>query len=441
MKIWNIYIDKNRIRKYLHRIISNFFINPVMYPVYALSHLMPRDKNLWVCGIPRKFVWNSKYVFLEANNQKRRDVQVVWITRSRKIARELQAKKYPAYFWLSWQGIWYPLRAGCHIIDASIETINFWLSGSAKIALIWHGIPLKKIAQDVDKGKSLDVSLHRAKGLQQLLLHYLLPWRFVKPDYIFTTSPTFQALSASSFRVRPDQVFVTGFPKNDIYFTDIPGADVGADASVLTKLRALKARQSSQKTILYAPTWRDTGGDSFFEKSEDLANLDEFLSRENLLFFLKLHPLAQAPYNNKLYTGQAKAAAVWKGKEYKNILFVSPDSDADPLLPFMDMLVTDYSGIYFEFLLLDRPIIFFPFDYEKYVTQDRELYFDYNAVTPGPKARTLHELMGALKTISDGKDEYREVRKKVLDMSYQYQDGKSAQRVCDLLLRLLHAEE
>ena len=429
MKIWNIYIDKNRIRKYVHRIISNFFINPVMYPVYALSHLMPRDKNLWVCGIPRKFVWNSKYVFLEANNQKRRDVQVVWITRSRKIARELQAKKYPAYFWLSWQGIWYPLRAGCHIIDASIETINFWLSGSAKIALIWHGIPLKKIAQDVDKGKSLDVSLHRAKGLQQLLLHYLLPWRFVKPDYIFTTSPTFQALSASSFRVRPDQVFVTGFPKNDIYFTDIPGADVGADASVLTKLRALKARQSSQKTILYAPTWRDTGGDSFFEKSEDLANLDEFLLRENILFFLKLHPLAQA-----------KAAAVWKGREYKNIIFVSPDSDADPLLPFMDMLVTDYSGIYFEFLLLDRPVIFFPFDYEKYVTQDRELYFEYNGITPGPKAATLPELMEALRKTSHGWDEYRSARSRVRDMSYQYQDGKSAERVCELLKKLLHEQ-
>lgn len=427
MKIWNIYIDKNRIRKYLHRIIGNFFINPVMYPVYVLSHLMPRNRNLWVCGIPRKFVWNSKYVFLEANNQKRKDIRVVWITRSRKIAQELQYKGYPAYFWLSWQGIWYPLRAGCHLIDASIETINFWLSGRAKIVLIWHGIPLKKIAQDVDKGKSLDVPLHRARGLQQLLFRYLLPWRFVKPDYIFTTSPTFQSLSASPFRVRPDQVFVTGFPKNDIYFTDIPGADTGADASALTKLRELKADRSSPKTILYAPTWRDTGGDSFFEKPEDLRLLDEFLLQENLLFFLKLHPLAQA-----------KAAAVWKGKEYKNVLFVSPDSDADPLLPFMDMLVTDYSGIYFEFLLLDRPVIFFPFDYEKYVTQDRELYFEYNDITPGPKAATFSELMEVLRKTSHGWDEYRSARSRVRDMSYQYQDGKAAERVCELLTKLLH---
>ena len=92
---------------------------------------------------------------------------------------------------------------------------------------------------------------------------------------------------------------------------------------------------------------------------------------------------------------------------YKNIFFVRPDSDADPLLPLTDILVTDYSGIYFEFLLLDRPVVFFAFDYEKYVSQDRELYFPYGEVTPGPKAKNLRELMGYLAEVSAGRDDDR----------------------------------
>lgn len=337
--------------------------------------------------------------------------------------RELQAKGYPTVFFWSFRGVWSCLRAGYFIVDASIETVSFWLSGGAKEILLWHGIPLKKIEQDVTKGNSAEMKLWRSRGLSSVLYHVLLPWRFRKPDYMVATSPVFQKIFTSAFGITKERVFVTGFPKNDIYFKDIPGADVGADPEVLVKLQQLKKESSLPRTILYAPTWRDTGGDSFFEKPDVLLRLDEFLAQENLFFFLKLHPLAQA---------QATVNARG-GREYKNIIFVNPESDADPLLSSIDILVTDYSGIYFEFLLLDRPIIFFPFDYEKYVTKDRELYFPYEEITPGPKAKTLPELLDALKDIREGKDEYALFRKKVRELTYTYQDGKSSERTFSTL--------
>ncbi len=426
MKIWNIYVDKNRIQRYLSRVFVSFFVNLLLYPVYFLSYFVPRDKNLWACGMPQKFTWNSKYVFLEAANSKRKDIKVVWISRNKKLVQELRSQGYPAFFWLSFKGIAYALRSSCHIIDAGIETINFWLSGGAKVVLIWHGIPLKKIGQDVHSEKSLDVPISQTRGLSRMFFRYLFPWQFVKPHYIFATSPLFQQLFASPFGVKPEQVFVTGFPKNDVYFGAVPGSEVGADPDTLLKLKELKGNSSSPKTILYAPTWRDTGGDSFFEKPADLIALDNFLFQEQLFFFLKLHPLAQVKAFASVYKNQ-----------YRNIFFVNPDSDADPLLPFVDILVTDYSGIYFEFLLLDRPIVFFPFDYEKYVTQDRELYFEYNKVTPGPKAYSLRDLMEALRRTAQGWDEYKASRSDIKNMAYQYQDSKSAYRVCELLKQLL----
>ena len=425
MRIWNIYVDKGRAPRYIKRLLTNFVINPLLYPIYWLSHLSPRSKRVWVCGIPQKFVWNSKYIFLYANNTRQKGIKVVWISRSREMSRELREKGYPCYFWLSWRGILYPLIAKYHIIDASIETINFWLSGGAKVVLIWHGIPLKHVAHDVKKGLSLDIVLHKTKGIKPVLFRYLLPWRFRQTDYIAVTSSVFRDICSSAFQVPKERIFITGFPKNDILFYEVPGSEVGSDISAVEQLKSLRVA-GMFKTILYAPTWRDTGGDSFFESEEKLKELNAFLGQQHMKFFLKLHPLAQAKTFQNAYS-----------VVYEHIVFVRADSDADHLLPHIDILVTDYSGIYFEFLLLDRPIIFFPFDYEKYTTVDRELYFPYEEVTPGPKVKTLQELMKALEQAAHGsRDEYASARKKVRDMCYTYQDGNAAKRFCDTMKRL-----
>ncbi|MDO8633260.1 MAG: CDP-glycerol glycerophosphotransferase family protein [Candidatus Wildermuthbacteria bacterium] len=412
----------SKIGKHIARLLTH----PVLFLVYALAHLFPRDKHLWVFGIPKKFTWNSKYLFLYLANNKEREIRYAWISRDRALIAELSSRGYPAYFWLSPKGMWLCARAGFYIIDASMETINFWLSGGAKEVMMWHGIPLKKIERDIKKGESVDAKVQQSKGFSRFLIGVLLPWVFRKPDYIAATSPVFQEIFAGAFGVDQKNVFVAGFPKNDVYFANIPGAEMGADKETLLKLRELKSLGSQFKTILYAPTWRDTGGDSFFEKPDDLKSLDDFLQSEQLIFFLKLHPLAQK-----------SAFASLRGARYQNIVFVNPDSDADPLLSYVDILVTDYSGIYFEFLLLNRPIVFFPFDYQKYVTRDRELYFDYQEVTPGPKVSTLEGLMQELQKIAKGQDEYRVARKKVKDMCYLRQDGKAAECVRGALKQLI----
>jgi CDP-glycerol glycerophosphotransferase len=79
-----------------------------------------------------------------------------------------------------------------------------------------------------------------------------------------------------------------------------------------------------------------------------------------------------------------------------NILVVDSQTDPYPLLQLSDSLITDYSSIYFDFLLTKKPIIFFPYDYEEYLVESRELYFDYEKYTPGVKVKSMKDLEVAL---------------------------------------------
>lgn len=405
-------------RRYLSRLLTH----PFLFLVYGISYWFPRNKKVWVFGIPHKFMWNSKYLFLYVQARKELGIQTVWISRDRKFIGELRKQGLSAFFWLSWQGIWYPLRAGLFIYDASVETINYWLSGGAKKVIFWHGIPLKKVERDVTKGKWTEVLLFNSQGLAKLAMRFLFPWRFVKPDVVLSNSEFFRTIYASAFQIAKERIVTTGFPKNDIYFKDIIGVEIGTDAKTLSNLRSIKAKNPACRVIFYSGTWRDTGGEFFTEKIDELKKVNTFCRERNLFFFTKLHPLAQ---NTTLSNVELA--------ELERIVFIQTNSDLDPFLRYFDILVTDYSGIYFEFLLLDRPMVFFPFDYEKYVTRDRELYFEYDEITPGPKVRTLEELLAAIKDIVQGKDEYQEQRKRVRDLAYTHQDGNASMRVAAFL--------
>ena len=94
------------------------------------------------------------------------------------------------------------------------------------------------------------------------------------------------------------------------------------------------------------------------------------------------------------------------------------------------MLVTDYSSVYFDFLLLDRPILFAPFDLDEYRTR-RNFYYEYDDVTPGPKARTWTEVMNQLDLVLEGVDAHKDDRKRVRDKFNKHQDAGSSARVAE----------
>ena len=118
-----------------------------------------------------------------------------------------------------------------------------------------------------------------------------------------------------------------------------------------------------------------------------------------------------------------------RGRHHRNTQFVAANSDIYPLLRDVDVLVTDYSSIYFDFLLLDRPVVFFCYDLDSYTRDDRALLFDYQTMTPGPKARTMAELVSALHQVAAGDDPWRAERALVASLVFDHLEAGASKRL------------
>lgn len=408
MKIAKADFDVAKMARYL----SRFFFHPLLFLMRGLSFAFPRNANVWVFGHPAKFEGNSKYLFLYIQNLPQKEVKAVWITRNKALASELQFLGYPAYSLVSLQGVVYCLLAQYYFVDTSLEAISYWLAGGARVINLFHALPIKKMEQDVLKGQSTETLLYASRGIMSLLMRFLFPWRFAKPLYVTSTSPLYTRIFSSMFRLPKERMLEVGYPRNDILLNDIQGSDVGVDRKAKEKVKAFK--DAGGKVVMYAPTFRDTGDISFLENRESLLKINRLMEQYHSMFLVKVHPFAKVAV---------------PAEDWTHILFASPVTDSYPLLKEADILVTDYSSIFVDFLLLNRPEIFFAYDLQKYITQDRELYFDYGEFTPGAKAYSFEEFFQVLKETLEGKDEYLEERIAQRSRCFIHEDGNSAQRV------------
>ena len=112
--------------------------------------------------------------------------------------------------------------------------------------------------------------------------------------------------------------------------------------------------------------------------------------------------------------------------------------DVYPLFAHIDLMITDYSSIFVDYILQDKPVVFFPFDYDHYVNTERPLQFDYETVTPGRKCFSTKELTDEIKRqLVDNLDDYREERTEVLKKFYDIVDGNSSKRIWDEIQKVL----
>lgn len=160
--------------------------------------------------------------------------------------------------------------------------------------------------------------------------------------------------------------------------------------------------------IFYMPTFRES--EILFFENFDRDDFQIFLEENNTLFCIKLHP-------------KSKLNEEFRNIQSENIMVINKDADPYVFLKMADVLITDYSSIYFDYLLLDRPIIFFAYDLEEYLNDSREMYFDYDEFTPGEKVNNYHELkksiLRCVNLDNENRDEYsdsrRKIREKVFD--------------------------
>ena len=382
--------------------------------VFPLTLLLSRDRSLAIVyGREQgKFVDNCKHLYCACASLT--ELRTVCIVSDRHTMQAIErlggnavASGSAAEFRL-----W--LRAGTVFVDSAEWTHGYRYAASqgARVVQLWHGIPLKLV----------ELALERKRRIRPFPLNCVyglfrrIRGRRVRTEWLLSTSRfVTERAFGKSFEFR--NVSHAGYPRNDALFANtLPLVRVNIDHRVSTIID--RHRASNGKVGIYAPTFREARSDPFADDSVDLPALSQAAARLDLLLLIKLHPAMH---------GRLRST------ELANLAFVEPDSDAYPLLPLTDFLITDYSSIFFDYLLLDRPVLFFPYDLEHYLAREREMYFDYGEMTPGPKSFDVQELAGAMADAVGGVDSWQAERARVRDLVFDYQDGKAAKRLLDEL--------
>ncbi len=246
-----------------------------------------------------------------------------------------------------------------------------------KVVNLWHGMPLKRIGR-------LEAGQEREK--QNYFSH------------IIATSPFFAEIMKKAFGARDEQVILTAQPRCDDMFKETEKPDSFSDYS---------------KVIFWLPTFTSS---SRLNKNDNvhydevnpydvtfLERVNEELNKQNMLLVIKPHPMDDAdisrrPYSNLFYVTDNDISK----KGYSLYSFMS----------HFDALITDFSSIYFDFLMLDRPIAFAGLDLEEYRKNRGFVVEDVSALMPGQNIDCEEEFLEFVSALSRGEDNYREQREK-----------------------------
>jgi CDP-glycerol glycerophosphotransferase len=386
---------------------------------FPLSLLVKRDSKLTLV-ISRKgffFADNSKYFFVYAHEELKSDEKIIFLTSDRMLRDMIQKAGAEAVLHPSAGSLLLLLKCGTLVTDVVFSNFAPLIRG-AKFVQIWHGAPLKHIELDLHNRRisNSPLPVKTALNMQKHIIG-----RYPVYDIVVSTSHKFiEHAFQSAFRA--GRFASTGYPRNDIFFgwpekntTAYRLSRLNVDIGAIQQVQ--NAKSGGKIICLYAPTYRKNMT-SPFDSVIDLNNLSDFAGRHNILIVLKLHPVVQG---RRAF------------HECPNILAYDSLGDVYPLMPLCDILITDYSSIYFDYLLLGKPIVFFPYDLESYLEEDSNMYFNYGEMTPGPKCRTQKELENELKKIvsEEGADEYAAIRGRISTFTHDYQDNLSYRRLIE----------
>lgn len=369
------------------KILVGLFFDYLFLSIWWLELLIPRNSKVAVFGSWSgvRFADNSRILF-EYINQTDNKIKPIWLTRNLEIKKQLNNQNYKCYMINSFKGIYYSLIAKHIFYCGGISDVNYKCINGAIITQLWHGVPMKKIGLDVKKyyKKSIFNTLIKPFSFKsQFSFHHCL-----------STSYCFNKIMPSIFGIDSKDVIKVGYPRNDVF---------SAKIKTLPFIERIKKQYSKPTIIAYLPTFRQSGNadyDYFFQFGFNEDVFEDFLIKNNCIFLYKGHFVinTESNYNDN--------------KRFNTISNEDIDDSLNTFLQSVDILITDYSGVYFDFLLTEKPIIHSVFDIDFYLSDIREMYFDYNnEIVCGPVAEKWSDIMVSISELLSN-DHYRELRKK-----------------------------
>ena len=378
----------------------------------------------------RAFNYNSRYLFCYVKEHCP-GIHPYYVTEDPAVYREL-AGRYGEEFLIDTStlaGIRKVLSCQVWFTSTAPPLYGVGFRKKYRIYNLWHGIPLKTIGME-------------QKNLSPVTRAY---YRYFFADNytgVLTTSSRLVPLMSRSFLVEPERVRVWGQPRCDCLFEKADAQKVlreifqdkipegngetcrGADADQ----KADAAVPDFDKAVLYAPTFRDHGETRLFPFPE----FDGGNGRERLEAFLKEHRMFLC-IRMHLYDRTAYGWLAEMDHPGSRVRFLNEDRVEDVMeaLGCFDLLITDYSSIYLDFLLTGRPMVFLPYDRGEYLA-DRGMNFDYDQVTPGPKPESFAEFLRWLGALTEGEDPWAEERARVRRFFHEV-EGPCCGKICRMV--------
>ncbi|MEJ8568235.1 CDP-glycerol glycerophosphotransferase family protein [Elongatibacter sediminis] len=396
--------------KYI-QVIAGLAMN---FLLFLLSYVVPKQRDKWLLGggMGHRFSGNTRFLYQYLVH--RRSVPDVpdahWITKSAQVLQALRKNGNPVYSAWSLPGLWAILRAEFLLIESGnsadvgghdIAYERLFL-GRFNVVQTWHGTPMKRICLDALRDRDLS-------RFHERLYFQLYQWELSSVRLIIALSDIASERLSSAFD-NPN-VAITGYPKNDVFF-DAPEA-----WGIRTPWRKYET------VIVYAPTFRDYPDATRPFSDEFLARINEHLAARNWVLLIKKHA-----FDRTLQIPPSMSHVVDVSKSV---------DDIQELLVQADVLITDYSSVFVDYLLARRPIIFYAYDIERYLSDSRVIG-DFQKEIPGPLVRTEKELEEKLfkHSVWFQEPEYTRTFESLVNYHHVHQDGKSCERVTERLRAL-----
>lgn len=394
------------------RRLLKYLLYTLFLPFWWLQRLIPRNKNIWVFGAwyGNRYSDNSKY-FYEYVREHHKEIKPIWLTRDREIQKEIKSKGGSILLVNSLKGIYYSLLAKNIFISSGKQDVNTLCINGANWIQLWHGSPAKKIGLD-------DKYANSNSFFQQKIVKNLFPFASeFNYHRIASNAPFFSTILSSAFGTPMNQIMETGTPRNDVFF-------LKEEDPFNTRLRN---QFSDCKLVYYLPTFRDnsTIKSMFSLLDYDKAELEKFLTLQNIVLVNKGHYVDNSPVKDMVVEADSRIINL-RDEEVSDVNFMLKDADA---------LVTDYSSVYYDFLLVERPIIFAAFDLNEYLKGSRELYYEYTDAIAGPLVenwQNFYEALENLNTLSTYKNLLHEKNK----FFNKYRDNQNCERVYETIIKL-----
>lgn len=405
--------------RYLHGIIRHLGRGRTKLRYFKKYIHLPVDPHviLFESFLGRNFSDNPKYVFLYLQKHYQNAFKFVWVADKEHLKQiKHDLKDFPNTIVVRRWGYTHMryLATAKYFVYNMRQPRWFVKRPGMRFIQTWHGTPLKQLVYDIKYigGTSLHEPLNYTLAYKRIFYHQSRQW-----DHLVTDNPFSYNAFKSAFRYPQAKMLKSGYPRNDIL-------SAPNKAALAKRIKTKLGIPLDKKVILYAPTWRDNDfsghGEYNFELTLDINKLKQHFGKDYVLI-LRTHYFVTSHLNTAQY-----GDFVYDESTY---------DDISELYLISDVLITDYSSVFFDYANLKRPILFFVYDYDEYVTDLHGFYLNMEKDLPGPLIKTNQGIIHALDHLDEVQKKYHDRYQKFYQRFDSWDDGYASQRVVHALLK------